>query len=253
MPARAEPPLLIEAVWNAPARVRACVTTRIGGVSRAPYAGLNLATHVGDEPAAVAVNRARLAATLALPGPPRWLTQVHGTRCVEAANVDTPVEADASCTRTPGVVCAVLTADCLPILLCARDASGVAAVHAGWRGLHDGVIAAAITALGVPADRLCAWIGPGIGIDAYVVGADLRAGFTARDPALAACFVRRGADWHADLAAIARHQLASCGVDAVATSGLCTLTDPRFYSYRRDGVTGRCASLIWIDRTPVAP
>jgi len=241
---------VIAPVWDAPARVRACVTTRLGGVSGGAWAGLNLATHVGDDPAAVAANRARLAAALALPGPPRWLTQVHGTHCVDAAIVDAPVEApveaDASCTRTPGVVCAVLTADCLPILLCDRDASCVAAVHAGWRGLHDGVIAAAVDALGVPAGRLCAWIGPGIGVDAYVVGADLRERFVAREPALAACFERRGGDWHADLSAIARQQLDAAGVGAVAASGLCTFTDPRFYSYRLDGLTGRFASLVWL-------
>ncbi|MGE3772067.1 MAG: peptidoglycan editing factor PgeF [Gammaproteobacteria bacterium] len=222
------------------------MTTRLGGVSGGAWAALNLATHVGDDPAAVAANRARLAAALELPGAPRWLTQVHGTHCVDAATIPAPVEADASHAHTPGVVCAVLTADCLPILLCDRDARCVAAVHAGWRGLHDGVIAAAIDGLGVPAGRLCAWIGPGIGVDAYVVGEDLRERFVAREPALAACFERRGGDWHADLSAIARRQLDAAGVGAVAASGLCTFTDPRFYSYRRDGLTGRFASLIWL-------
>ncbi len=237
----------IEPTWAAPARVQARVTFRDGGVSAGPWAGLNLATHVGDDPAAVAENRRRLAAALQLPGAPRWLTQVHGTRCVDAATVDAPLEADASFTRQTGVVCAVLTADCLPILLCDRDTSCVAVVHAGWRGLYDGAIAAALDALGVPAARLCAWIGPGIGVDAYVVGAELRERFVARDAALAACFERRGADWHADLAAIAHRQLVSAGVGDVAASGLCTASDPRFYSYRRDGVTGRFASLIWVD------
>lgn len=247
MSARAEAQVpVIEPVWDAPARVRARVTTRDGGLSRGAWAGLNLAAHVGDDPAAVAANRARLVAALALPGAPRWLTQVHGTRCVDVTKIEAPVEADASYARTPGVVCAVLTADCLPILLCDRDASCVAAVHAGWRGLHDGAIAAAIAALGVPAERLCAWIGPGIGVDAYVVGEDLRERFLAREPALAVCFERRGGDWHADLSAIARQQLGAAGVGAVAASGLCTFTDPRFYSYRRDGLTGRFASLIWL-------
>lgn len=245
MPAPAEPQF-IAPDWDTPAGVQAWVTTRAGGLSRGPYAEFNLATHVGDEAGAVAGNRARLDAALALPASPRWLTQVHGTRCVDAAALDAPVEADAILTRTPGVVCAVLTADCLPILLCARDASGVAAVHAGWRGLYDGVIAAAITALGIPAARLSAWIGPGIGVDAYVVGADLRTRFIDRDPALATCFERRGTAWHADLVAIARHQLRACGVAAITASGLCTYADRRFYSFRRDGVTGRFASLIWI-------
>lgn len=239
--------------WDAPAQVQARITTRDGGVSRGAWTGFNLATHVGDDPAAVATNRARLASALALPGDPRWLTQVHGTRCVDAATIDTPLEADASYACAAGVVCAVLTADCLPILICDRAATRVAAVHAGWRGLHDDVIAAAIDALGVPAGRLCAWIGPGIGVDAYVVGEDLHERFVAREPALATCFERRGGDWHADLVAIARRQLDAAGVGAVAASGLCTFTDPRFYSYRRDGVTGRFASLVWIDPSPHLP
>lgn len=235
--------------WDAPPGVVAWSTTREGGVSSGPYASLNLATHVGDEAAAVTLNRTRLVTTLPLPGSPRWLTQVHGNTCVEAATVEAPVAADAAWTTRSGVVCAVLTADCLPLLLCDRAGTRVAAVHAGWRGLHDGVIAATLAALGVPAQTLCAWIGPGIGVEAYAVGADLRARFLALDPGNAECFLRRGDRWHADLPALARRQLQQAGVESIAASELCTYADRRFYSYRRDGVTGRFASLIWLRAT----
>ncbi len=239
--------LSLEPNWDAPAGVRAHVTTRAGGASRGAWADFNLAEHVGDDPDAVRVNRARLAAALALPGPPRWLAQIHSGRCVDAARVTTPVAADASFTRVAGVVCAVLTADCLPILVCARDASAVAAIHAGWRGLDAGVIPATIAALELPPARLCAWIGPSIGPEAYAVGSELRDRFVARDRAYVASFERRAGAWHADLRAIARHQLARAGVEAIAVSELCTFRDRRFYSYRRDGVTGRFASLIWFE------
>lgn len=233
--------------WDAPAGIRACVTTREEGASEGPWARGNLATHVGDDAAAVAHNRAALAAALGLAAAPRWLDQVHGVRCVDAAQVDIPVAADAAFTRTRGVVCAVLTADCLPILLCDRRGGAVAAVHAGWRGLYDGVIGAALAALRAPASALLAWIGPGIGRDAYAVGAELRERFVARDTALANCFERRGDAWHADLAAMAVRQLQAAGVQDITPSGICTHADPRFYSFRRDAVTGRFASLIWID------
>jgi len=233
--------------WPAPPQVRACVTTRAGGLSRPPYETLNLATHVGDDPATVAANRFRLAQALNLPAAPRWLNQVHGTHCVDAATAADGVQADASFALRPGIVCAVLTADCLPVLLCDRSATRVAAVHAGWRGLHDGAIAAAVSTLDCPAAGLLAWIGPGIGLDAYAVGDDLRARFLARDPASAACFERRADGWHADLAALAAQQLAAAGVGTIVRANICTHADPRFYSYRRDGVTGRFASLIWLD------
>jgi len=235
--------------WPAPPQVRAFVTTRAGGVSQSPYAQLNLATHVGDDANAVAENRRRLAAALRLPAAPRWLSQVHGTRCVDAATAADDAQADASYALRAGIVCAVLTADCLPVLLCDRAGSRVAAVHAGWRGLHDGVIAAAVRALDCPPAALLAWIGPGIGVDAYVVGDELRARFLERDPSSASCFQRRGDAWHADLAALAAQQLAAAGIGATARADICTHADPRFYSYRRDGVTGRFASLVWLDDT----
>jgi len=232
--------------WPAPARVGACVTTRAGGVSAPPYASFNLATHVGDGPANVAANRARLREALALPAAPRWLSQVHGVRCVDVATVADDVEADAGYAMAAGLVCAVLTADCLPVLLCDRAATRVAAVHAGWRGLDAGILPRAVRALGVDAADVIAWIGPGIGVDAYAVGAALRARFVAQDPGYADCFERRGAAWHADLAGIAGRQLALAGVPVVSRHAGCPYADPRFYSYRRDGVTGRFASLIWI-------
>jgi len=238
---------LVTPDWPAPPRVRACVTTRAGGISLPPYATFNLATHVGDAPGAVAENRRRLERALALPTPPRWLSQVHGTRCVDAAIAADDEQADASYTLRPGIVCAVLTADCLPVLLCDRAGTRVAAVHAGWRGLHAGALDAAVRALACPPAGLLAWIGPGIGVDAYAVGEELRAAFLARDPASACCFERRGDAWHADLATLAARQLAAAGVGATVCARLCTHADARFYSYRRDGVTGRFASLVWLE------
>lgn len=239
--------------WPAPAGVRACVTTRDGGTSLPPYASLNLATHVGDDPAAVAHNRRRLEKALALPSSPRWLSQVHGTQCVDAATAVDDVEADAAFTTRAGVVCAILTADCLPVLLCNREGTRVAAVHAGWRGLYGGVLPAAVRALAVAPDTLLAWVGPGIGVDAYAVGASLRAQFIAQDATLADCFERRADAWHANLGAIAAHQLVSAGVPAIHRHATCTFEDARFYSYRRDGVTGRFASLIWIKSDALVP
>lgn len=233
--------------WPLPARVRACISTRDGGVSQPPYTSLNLALHVGDESARVEENRRLLAAALALPASPRWLTQVHGVRCVNAADTSDAVEADASYATEPGVVCAVLTADCLPILLCDRAGSTVAAVHAGWRGLHDGVIAGCLGALPCRADQLLAWIGPGIGVHAYTVGAELRAAFLALDAAYADCFRETDGAWQANLAGIARKQLAAAGISTISQYAGCTYREHQlFYSYRRENRTGRFASLIWI-------
>lgn len=233
--------------WPLPAGVRALVTTRQGGQSEGAYAHFNLATHVGDDPLAVAANRALLRTAYGLPDEPRWLNQVHGNRCVDAALLGSvPTNADASFTRVPQVVCAVLTADCLPILLCDRAGTAVAAVHAGWRGLAGGVIEAALAEL-PPAAELLAWIGPGIGPAHYAVGDAMRATFLALDPAHAGDFIRHGQAWHADLPAIAHRQLEKAGVAGITRSGLCThAQSERFYSYRRSPVCGRFASLIWI-------
>lgn len=231
--------------WPAPANVQSLVTTRQGGVSEGTYGGLNLAGHVGDSPVAVAANRQELRRLL--PAMPLWLNQVHGTRCVPADAAWQGIEADASATQVPGVVCAVLTADCLPVLLCDDAGTAVAAVHAGWRGLAAGVIEAAVGAMGVPAPRLLAWLGPAIGPDAYEVGAEVKAAFTGQDPGAAAAFRAHGDKWLCDLYTLARRRLAAIGVERIFGGGLCTFHEPeRFYSYRRDGHTGRMASLIWL-------
>jgi YfiH family protein len=233
--------------WDAPANVKALQTTRIGGVSAAPWHSLNLGDHVGDDPEAVAENRRRLRQLL--PAEPVWLKQVHKTRCIDAADPDAGNEADAAFTRTPGVVCAVLTADCLPVLLCDAAGTVVAAAHAGWRGLAGGVIESAVRAMGVPGENLMAWFGPAIGHDHFEVGDEVRASFIAHDPAAAAAFrPHASGKWLCDIYALARQRLSALGVRRVAGGDFCTVKDAeRFYSYRRDGVTGRMASLIWID------
>ncbi|MHB9118192.1 MAG: peptidoglycan editing factor PgeF [Burkholderiales bacterium] len=233
--------------WPAPARVRALVTTRRGGVSTGPYASLNLGDHVGDEAASVARNRAILRA--ALPAEPVWLKQVHSVAVAEADGAEGIPEADASVARRAGTVCAVLTADCLPLLLCDRQGTVVGAAHAGWRGLADGVIEAAVAAMAVPAADLLAWLGPAIGPQSFEVGDEVREVFTAHHAAAAAAFIPHGTGkWLADLYALARLRLAALGVEQVYGGGLCTYRDSeRFYSYRRDGSTGRMASLVWLE------
>lgn len=230
--------------WPAPPAVRACATTRAGGVSTGPYASLNLGDHVGDDPAAVAENRVCLRRELALPAEPLWLTQVHGTAVAEGQGGC----ADASVAFGAGTVCTVMTADCLPLLLCDRAGTRVAAVHAGWRGLLAGVIEAAVARLGSPGAELLVWLGPAIGPDAFEVGEEVRAAFLAEDGGAVGAFRPSPAGrWLADIYALARRRLARCGVSAVYGGDLCTYHDAeRFYSYRRDGVTGRMASLIWL-------
>ncbi len=233
--------------WPAPSWVRAVTTTRAGGVSTGPYASFNLATHVEDDPVAVAENRRLLRASLALPAEPLWLTQVHGRGIVEAGSAAADAEGDGAVGRMPGQVCAVLTADCLPVLLCDRAGTCVAAVHAGWRGLAAGVVEAAVQTMGLPASSLIAWLGPAIGPHAFEVGADVRDTFIARDPMAAGAFQPHGERWHADLYQLARRQLVCLGIAAVSGGEWCTHTDvERFYSYRRDGRTGRMATLIWL-------
>ncbi|RLJ62852.1 peptidoglycan editing factor PgeF [Sulfurisoma sediminicola] len=235
--------------WPAPPRVRALVTTRAGGVSGEPYASLNLGDHVGDDPAAVAKNRAILRCRL--PAEPLWLRQVHGTRCVLAEASTPGVEADASVSFRPAAVCAVLTADCLPVLLCDVGGTVVAAVHAGWRGLAAGVIESAVAAMHRSNDELMAWLGPAIGPAVFEVGDEVRAAFVAQDAA-AGAFVPHGAGkWLCDIYELARQRLAVLGVGSVDGGGLCTASAAdRFYSYRRDGATGRMASLIWLEDAP---
>jgi hypothetical protein len=233
--------------WPAPPGVRAIVTTRRGGVSAGRYACFNLGAHVGDDAAAVAANRSRLRQALGLPAEPAWLEQVHGTG-VAVLPRPAQVPADAAVTFSPGNVCAVLVADCLPVVLASRSGDRVGIAHAGWRGLAAGVVEATVRALDCRADSLVAWLGPSIGPDEFEVGPEVRDAFLARDPGAAAAFRPGCADrLLADLPALARRRLAAAGVTAVHGSGLCTHADPaRFYSYRRDGATGRMAALVWL-------
>jgi hypothetical protein len=233
--------------WPAPPTVRAFITTRSGGVSQGPYASFNLGLRAGDDEQAVAVNRERLRA--ALPQEPKWLRQVHGTGVVEAdAFAGTP-EADAAIARRPGTVCAVMVADCIPVLLADRAGTIVAIAHAGWRGLSSGVIERTVERMALPPEGLLAYLGPGIGPRAFEVGADVRDAFLARDARSATAFAphARG-KWLADLFALARQQLLGTGVTSVYGGGLCTYSDARrFYSYRRERNTGRMAAVIWRD------
>lgn len=235
--------------WPAPDNVRALTTTRGGGISLAPYDSLNLGDHVGDVAAAVQENRRRLCSELSLPAEPRWLRQVHGVSCCDISSVDSGTEADAVFSRRSDEVCAVLTADCLPVLLCNRDGTAVAAIHAGWRGLLHGVIENSVASM-VEGGDLLAWLGPAIGPEAFEVGDEVRCAFIEHSPDAAGAFTsKENGKWLADIYQLARQRLSACGVEQVYGGGLCTFSEPhRFYSYRRDGQTGRMASLIWMEK-----
>ena len=234
--------------WPAPNKVRALITTRSGGVSQGIYDSMNLGDHVGDEAASVAQNRALLHAHL--PAEPKWLQQVHGTVVANADTLSDVAQADASIAQRAGTVCTVLTADCLPVLLCDENASAVGAAHAGWRGLAAGVIEATVAAMRVEPAHLMAYLGPAIGPQAFEVGGEVRQIFIAADPAAAQAFVPTAKDptkWLADIYQLARLRLKKLGVQRVYGGDFCTYSDAsRFYSYRRDGATGRMASLIWL-------
>lgn len=233
--------------WPAPANVKALQTTRNGGLSRAPYDSLNLGMHVGDVPHHVAANRQRLSAFV--PSEPVWLNQVHGIKAVDANNAACVVEADAAFSNKTGTVCTVMTADCLPVLLCDEDGTVVAAVHAGWRGLCQGVIEATISAMQIPSHKLMAWLGPAIGSQAFEVGDDVRDAFIAHDTQAGQAFTpHTESKWRMDIYLLARQRLTASGVTQQYGGDFCTYTDPsRFFSYRRDGVTGRMATMIWLD------
>ena len=237
---------LITPDWPAPANVRALQTTRKGGVSDSPYASFNLGSHVGDNPLAVSRNRMLLAPLL--PSEPVWLNQVHGITVAGAGRAGCLPEADASVSTHPGAVCVVMTADCLPILLCDEQGSVVGAAHAGWRGLCDGVIEATVSAMNVPAPTLMAWLGPAIGSTVFEVGDEVRTAFVAKQPQAAKAFVAAAeGKWMADIYQLARLRLQALGIHRIYGGDLCTYSDAeRFYSYRRDGVTGRMATFIWI-------
>ena len=231
--------------WPVPAHVKSFMTTRTGGVSVGAFASLNLAAHVQDDPLAVTENRRSLRELL--PADPVWLNQVHGTQVIQADIASGVPDADASFTRIPNTVCAVMTADCLPVLFCARDGSVVAAAHAGWRGLAAGVLEATLDAMQVSPDEVIAWLGAAIGPNAFEVGAEVRDAFVASHPKTDSAFKPHQHKWLADIYTLARIRLNACGVRDVYGGGLCTYTDAaRFYSYRRDGVTGRMATLIWL-------
>jgi hypothetical protein len=234
--------------WPAPANVKALITTRAGGVSREPYASLNLGRRTEDDPRAVAANRERLHACL--PQEPKWLRQVHGAEVAEADTLVSTPEADAAVARRPHTVCAVLVADCIPVLLADRSGSVVAIAHAGWRGLARGVIANTIARMALPPGQVIAYLGPGIGPRAFEVGADVRDTFLAGDARAEAAFTpHMPGKWLADLFLLARQALARAGVAAVHGGTMCTHSDAqRFFSYRRDRVTGRMAALIWMVR-----
>jgi len=233
--------------WPAPANVRAAFTLRHHGVSKGPYDSLNVGARVGDEPAAIAENRRRLRAQLQLPQEPAWIDQVHGTEVLDLDSAAPPAAADAAFTRRAGRVCAVQVADCLPVLITARDGSVVAAAHAGWRGLAAGVLEATVRRLAVEPGQAMVWLGPAIGQAHFEVGDEVRQVFLARDAAAAAAFAANARGrWQCDLARLARGRLAALGVTAVFGGGWCTHADAsRFFSFRRDGRCGRMAALIW--------
>jgi YfiH family protein len=239
--------------WPAPGNVKALFTTRNGGAGSAPYASLNLGDHVGDDPLTVKQNRALLRRFL--PGEPEWLKQVHGIKPVDLDEHDcaSPFEGDGAFSRRPGGICAVLVADCLPVLLCDRAGTVVAVIHAGWRGMSEGVIERTISAIGTLSSPLMAWLGPAIGPGHFEVGEEVRKAFIERDETSALAFISRGPDnhgkWLADLFLLARQRLTDAGVAEIYGGGECTFSDQaRFFSYRRDGKTGRMAGLIWLEQ-----
>ncbi|CAI1974175.1 MULTISPECIES: purine nucleoside phosphorylase YfiH [Serratia] len=234
--------------WPLPAGVKACSTTRHGGISLPPYDSLNLGTHVGDDARAVADNRQRLVEGAGLPQMPVWLEQIHGTRVVRLDG-QTPADlrADAVYSNVPGQVCAVMTADCLPVLFCSQAGDEVAAAHAGWRGLCNGVLEQTLAAFAAEPGRISAWLGPAIGPQQFEVGPEVRAAFIAVDDAAAAAFTPQGDKFLADIYLLARQRLQREGIHAIYGGDRCTVSEiSHFFSYRRDGITGRLASLIWL-------
>jgi polyphenol oxidase len=236
----------MKADWPAPTGVLAGTTYRRGGVSGGVYRSLNLASHVGDDEASVSANRRQFVSRCGLPEEPKWLTQVHGINVVRAGEVDDGAEADAVVTDAADRVCAVLTADCLPVLFTSLGGQEVAAAHAGWRGLCDGVLEATIAMMSTTPSRLMAWMGPAISQAAFEVGDEVRERFVGGDPAAAAFFERNPAGrWHADLYGLATLRLRNTGIHRIHGGGRCTFRESiAFFSYRRDGQCGRMATFI---------
>nr|WP_275974581.1 peptidoglycan editing factor PgeF [Shewanella algicola] len=229
------------------------MTDRHGGCSLAPFDSLNLGLHVGDNPQHVLANRAALRQRLSLPAEPLWLEQVHGVDVVNMAHLKlsdstslSPIKADASYSNKAGDVCAVMTADCLPVLLCNQQGTEVAAVHAGWRGLCAGVIEQAVELFDSATTELMAYLGPAIGPQAFEVGAEVHDAFMQKHPQAAQYFIPHHNKYLADLPGLASLRLAKMGVSQVFNANVCTFTDPDYFSYRRDQQTGRMASLIWL-------
>lgn len=226
--------------------MHALITTREGGVSSGKFASLNLSMRVGDDPRCVARNRAILRACL--PDEPAWVKQVHGTAVIDATRATPDAEADGVVTQSSGPVCAVMTADCLPVFLSDRAGKSVGIAHAGWRGLAGGIVENVVQAMGVPSRDIIAYIGPGIGAHRYEVGEDVRKAFVDRDPAAARSFApRQGGKYLVDLYGLARQRLAAAGVAGIYGGGFCTASEERFFSFRRDETTGRMANLIWLE------
>lgn len=237
--------------WPVPANVGIAMTNRHGGVSVNPYDSLNLGLHVGDAEQQVMANRELLCKQLALTAKPVWLEQVHGTHVLNldtlslAQAAGTPI-ADASFSRTASQVCAVMTADCLPVLLCNQAGTEVAAAHAGWRGLCDGVIEATAAQFSSPMDELIAYLGPAIGPQKFEVGVEVKHAFCGLHPQAAACFIPSGDKYLADIIGLAKLRLSLLGIKHIYSADICTVSDTDYFSYRRDKVTGRMASLIWL-------
>jgi polyphenol oxidase len=231
--------------WPAPSTVHAIQTTRQGGFSKAPFKSLNLAAHVQDHPITVAKNRQLL--NQFIPSEPVWLNQVHGINVIDAGLSACVQDADASFTTQTNVVCVTMTADCLPVLLCDKQGTAVAAIHAGWRSLCDGVIEHTVRAMGVEAKDLLAWLGPAIGPDAFEVGSEVRQAFIEKDANATKAFQPHANKWLANLYLIAIQRLNHVGVKAIYGGGDCTYSSPeRYFSFRRDGITGRMATMIWL-------
>ncbi|QFH68279.1 polyphenol oxidase [Enterobacter sp. E76] len=234
--------------WPLPAGVAACSSTRVGGVSVGPYASLNLGAHCGDNADDVEENRRRLFAAAQMPSRPVWLEQVHGNAVLRLTGAPYATKrADASWSDTPGTVCAVMTADCLPVLFCNQAGSEVAAAHAGWRGLCDGVLEATLASFNDRTENIMAWLGPAIGPQAFEVGDDVRDAFIAKDGQAASAFRPVGEKYFADIYQLARQRLTAAGVTKIYGGDRCTFTEKGdFFSYRRDRITGRMASFIWL-------
>jgi len=243
---------LIQPVWEAPVNVRAFTTTRSGGFSPAPWNSMNLGDNCGDDTRLVRKNRQLLQKLL--PAEPSWLKQVHGNRVLVLDGNSGPAgEADACMTSISGQVCAVLTADCLPVLFCNRSGTKVAVAHAGWRGLANGVLEATVAAMDCKPDTLLAWLGPAIGPNAFAVGQDVFDAFTRTQPKNTSAFEPFGDHWLADLYELARLTLGRLGIKHVSGGQYCTFTErDRFFSYRRDGETGRMATVIWLSPSRLA-